>query len=119
MRAQRLQLPSDRLWLLAETDLDRLLATAARQQPAVLVVDSIQVMHHPEVSSAPGSVSQVMECAAALTRHAKQSGTILLLVVHVTKDGGLAGPKVLGHMVDCSIMRDASSDCRFRPHIST
>jgi len=114
MRAQRLQLPSDRLWLLAETDLDRLLATAARQQPAVLVVDSIQVMHHPEVSSAPGSVSQVRECAAALTRHAKQSGTILLLVGHVTKDGSLAGPKVLEHMVDCSILLEGSSDSRFR-----
>lgn len=114
MRAQRLQLPRDRLHLLAETDLEQLLATVARQRSAVLVVDSIQVMHHPEVTSAPGSVSQVRECAAALTRYAKQSGTILLLVGHVTKDGSLAGPKVLEHMVDCSILLEGSSDSRFR-----
>src|SRR5690606_3351755 len=99
MRAQRLQLPTDQLQLLAETDLQQMLAQAQRVKPRVLVVDSIQVVHDPEISSAPGSVSQVRECAAQLTRFAKQTGTALLLVGHVTKDGSLAGPKVLEHMI--------------------
>jgi DNA repair protein RadA/Sms len=71
-------------------------------------------MHMSDVASAPGSVTQVRECAAILTRFAKQTGTVLLLVGHVTKDGSLAGPKVLEHMVDCSIMIEGSDDSRFR-----
>jgi DNA repair protein RadA/Sms len=114
MRAQRLQLPTDALQLLAETDIHRVIAQAQRMQPRVLVVDSIQVVHDSEISSAPGSVSQVRECAAQLTRFAKQSGTALLLVGHVTKDGSLAGPKVLEHMIDCSIMLEGTGDSRFR-----
>jgi DNA repair protein RadA/Sms len=97
MRAKRLGLPSDELQLLAETD-----------------VDSIQVVHSETLTSAPGSVSQVRDCAAQLTRYAKQTGTVLILVGHVTKDGSLAGPKVLEHMIDCSILLEGDHDSRYR-----
>ena len=73
-----------------------------------MVVDSIQVMHTQDLQSAPGGVSQVRECAAYLTRFAKQSNTIVFLVGHVTKDGSLAGPKVLEHMIDCSLLIECS-----------
>ncbi len=114
MRARRLGLPTDQLNMLSETSVDRLIRTLQQHQPKVVVIDSIQVMHVEGVESAPGSVSQVRESAAALTRYAKQTGTILLLVGHVTKDGTLAGPKVLEHMIDCSIMLEGSADSRFR-----
>ena len=71
-------------------------------------------MHTQDLQSAPGGVSQVRECAAFLTRYAKQSNTIVFLVGHVTKDGSLAGPKVLEHMIDCSLLIESSSDNRFR-----
>lgn len=114
MRAQRLELPSGKLNMLAETDVELICRAAGQYKPKVLVVDSIQVMHMPEVQSAPGGVAQVRECAAYLTRYAKQSGTILFLVGHVTKDGHLAGPKVLEHIIDTSIMLEGTSDSRFR-----
>jgi len=114
MRAQRLQLPTDRLKLLAETDVHALLERVREIAPKVLVVDSIQVLYDPDLTAAPGSVSQVRDCAAMLTRYAKQSGTVLFLVGHVTKDGSLAGPKVLEHMIDCSIMLEGSNDSRLR-----
>ena len=95
LRASRLSLPTDQLQLMAETDVDNILATAGSLKPKVLVVDSIQVLHSETLTSAPGSVSQVRDCAAQLTRYAKQTGTVLILVGHVTKDGSLAGPKVL------------------------
>lgn len=114
MRAKRLKLPMGQLQMLAETDVELIANQAKRLQPKILVVDSIQVMHMPEVTSAPGSVSQVRESAAYLTRFAKQTGTILILVGHVTKDGSLAGPKVLEHMIDTSIMLEGTSDSRYR-----
>ena len=114
MRGQRLGLPSDRLHLLAETDIEVIVAAAEQLKPRVMVVDSIQVTHLADIQSAPGSVSQVRECAALLTRYAKQTGAILILVGHVTKDGALAGPKVLEHMIDCSLMLESSEDSRFR-----
>ncbi len=114
MRARRLHLQTNNLQMLSETDVETIVATATSLKPKVLVVDSIQVMHHPEIQSAPGSVSQVRECAAVLTRFAKQTGTVLFLVGHVTKDGTLAGPKVLEHMIDASIMLEGSEDSRFR-----
>ena len=114
MRAERLQLPRQKLQLAAETDVEAILALARREQPKVLVIDSIQVMYLAALQSAPGSVAQVRECAAALTRFAKQTDTVLLLVGHVTKDGTLAGPKVLEHMIDCSLMLEGSADARFR-----
>ncbi|PLW68626.1 DNA repair protein RadA [Pseudohalioglobus lutimaris] len=114
MRAQRLQLPTDKLRLMSETNVESLVAAAEEFKPKVLVVDSIQVVHTDEIASAPGSVSQVRECAAYLVRYAKQTGTVLFLVGHVTKDGSLAGPKVLEHMIDCSILLEGEHDSRFR-----
>lgn len=114
MRAHRLDLPVDKLQLMAETEVDAIIAAAQDSNPRVLVVDSIQVMHSEGIASAPGSVSQVRDCAAQLTRYAKQSGVVLILVGHVTKDGNLAGPKVLEHMIDCSILLEGEQDSRFR-----
>lgn len=113
-RAQRLGLPMDQLNMLSETNVERLTQTLQQHKPKVVVIDSIQVMHVDGVESAPGSVSQVRESAAYLTRFAKQTNTVLFLVGHVTKDGSLAGPKVLEHMIDCSIMLEGSGDSRFR-----
>ena len=114
MRANRLALPTQKLKMLSETNVESVLAAAETNKPKIMVVDSIQVMHHPEIQSAPGSVSQVRECAAYLTRYAKRSGVVLILVGHVTKEGSLAGPKVLEHMIDCSIMLEGSHDSRYR-----
>ncbi len=114
MRAQRLGLPTDKLNLLSETRVESIVDTAYALQPQLIVVDSIQVVHLDDIASAPGSVSQVRESAAFLTRYAKQSGAVLILVGHVTKDGSLAGPKVLEHMIDCSIMFEGDHDSRFR-----
>ena len=114
LRANRLGLPTDQLQLMAETDVDAILASAEALKPQVLVVDSIQVVHSETLTSAPGSVSQVRDCAAQLTRFAKQTGIVLILVGHVTKDGSLAGPKVLEHMIDCSILLEGDHDSRFR-----
>lgn len=114
MRAKRLGLATRDLKILSETSVERIIQVVEREQPRVLVVDSIQVMHVSDIESAPGSVSQVRESAAFLTRMAKQTGTILFLVGHVTKDGSLAGPKVLEHMIDCSILLEGSSDSRYR-----
>ena len=114
MRARRLGLPTDKLHMLSETNVDVICAQAEKLKPKILVVDSIQVVHSDDVTSAAGGVSQVRECAAYLTRYAKQTGTVLFLVGHVTKDGSLAGPKVLEHMIDCSILLESSEDSRFR-----
>lgn len=114
MRAKRLGLQADDLKLLAETDIDQIATAAQTHKPQILVVDSIQVMHLDDIQSAPGSVSQVRECAALLTRFAKQTGTVLIMVGHVTKEGSLAGPKVLEHMIDCSLMLEGDADNRFR-----
>ncbi|UTW44790.1 DNA repair protein RadA [bacterium SCSIO 12696] len=114
MRAKRLGLATDKLNIMAETSVETICHTAEKRQPKILVVDSIQVVHLADINSAPGSVSQVREAAAQLVRFAKQTGTVLLLVGHVTKDGTLAGPKVLEHMIDCSLMLEGSGDSRFR-----
>lgn len=114
LRAQRLGLTTANLKMLSETSVEQICSIAEQLKPKVLVVDSIQVMHVDDVQSAPGSVSQVREAAAYLTRFAKQTGTVLFLVGHVTKDGSLAGPKVLEHMIDCSLQLEGDSDGRFR-----
>lgn len=114
MRASRLELPSDKLQIMAETSVEAICAAAIQYQPKILAVDSIQVMHVDDVASAPGSVSQVRESAAMLIRYAKETNTVLLLVGHVTKDGVIAGPKVLEHMIDCSMMLESSNDSHFR-----
>lgn len=114
MRAKRLHLPMDDLQMLAETNVQAICQLASEIKPKILVADSIQVMFNPDVASTPGGVTQVRESAAYLTRFAKQSNTILFLVGHVTKDGTLAGPKVLEHMIDTFIMLEGTSDSRYR-----
>lgn len=114
LRARRLDLPMDALRLMSETSIENILATAAKEQPKVMVVDSIQTVYSEALTSAPGGVSQVRECAAALVRFAKQTGTALFLVGHVTKEGALAGPRVLEHMVDSVLYFEGEQDNRFR-----
>lgn len=114
MRAKRLNLPEKNLKMLAETNVEQICKAAQEHLPQLLVVDSIQVMHSGDVASAPGSVSQVRECAAYLIQYAKQTNTVLFLVGHVTKDGNLAGPKVLEHMIDCFIMLEGGNDSKYR-----
>ena len=114
MRAKRLDLPTNKLKMLSETSVENICHIAIKEQPKIIVIDSIQVMHMSDIQSAPGSVSQVRESAAYLTRFAKQYHVAILLVGHVTKDGSLAGPKVLEHCIDCSIMLEGSTDSRYR-----
>ena len=114
LRAQRLGLAADKLQLLAETNVETICATVQSVAPKVMVIDSIQVMNVADLQSAPGAVAQVRESAAYLTRYAKQTNTVLFLIGHVTKDGSLAGPKVLEHLIDCSLMLEGSNDNRFR-----
>lgn len=114
MRADRLALPKESLLMLSETSVENICHLADKTKPKIIVIDSIQVMHVDGVSSAPGSVSQVRESAAALTRYAKINNVTIFMVGHVTKDGSLAGPKVLEHCIDCSILLEVSSDSRFR-----
>ncbi|MDG2421723.1 MAG: DNA repair protein RadA [Gammaproteobacteria bacterium] len=114
MRAKRLNLPEANLKMLAETNVEKICQEAQENAPELLVVDSIQVMHSVDVPSAPGSISQVRESAAYLIQYAKQTNTVLFLVGHVTKEGHLAGPKVLEHMIDCFIMLEGSNDTKYR-----
>ena len=114
MRAKRLSLKVDALRLLTETNVEKIIKAAEKEQPAIMVVDSIQTIFTDYTSSAPGSVSQVRESAAQLVRYAKQSGTALFLVGHVTKEGALAGPRVLEHMVDCVLYFEGDRNSRFR-----
>ncbi len=114
LRAARLDLPLERLRLLTETSVDRILALAANEKPKVMVVDSIQTMYMEQLQSAPGGVAQVRESTALLVRFAKQTGTTVILVGHVTKDGALAGPRVLEHMVDTVLYFEGEADSQFR-----
>ncbi|WP_421621769.1 DNA repair protein RadA [Alkalilimnicola ehrlichii] len=114
LRASRLGLPRDRLEVLAETSVEAMLATAEARRPRVMVVDSVQTVFTEALQSAPGSVSQVRDSAAQLVRYAKRSGTALFLVGHVTKEGALAGPRVLEHMVDTVLYFESDSGSRFR-----
>ncbi len=114
LRASRLGLDKGRLHMLSETSVERICDLAKTHQPRIMVIDSIQVMYLTDIQSAPGSVAQVRESTAYLTRFAKQHDIAVILVGHVTKDGSLAGPKVLEHCVDCSTLLEISSDSRFR-----
>lgn len=114
MRAQRLKLDTDHLKLQAETNVHQILNAIEVNKPQLVVVDSVQATYVPDVSSAPGGVAQVRESAAFLIQAAKRLGFVLFLVGHVTKDGSLAGPKVLEHMIDSSILLEGSHDSRFR-----
>jgi len=114
LRARRLGLNGSQVKVLAEIALDKILATIDAQQPDVAVIDSIQTLYSDQLSSAPGSVAQVRECAAHLTRCAKSSGTAIVLVGHVTKEGALAGPRVLEHMVDTVLYFEGDTHSSFR-----
>lgn len=114
MRAHRLGLPTANLNMLSETSIEQICLIAEEEQPKLMVIDSIQVMHMADIQSSPGSVAQVRETAAYLTRFAKTRGVAIVMVGHVTKDGSLAGPKVLEHCIDCSVLLDGDADSRFR-----
>ena len=114
LRADRLKLPREPLRLLTETEIERVLAIAAQERPAVIVIDSIQTVYTNALSSAPGSVAQVRECAAQLVRFAKATHTAVYLVGHVTKEGALAGPRVLEHMVDAVLYFEGELGGRYR-----
>ncbi|ARU03482.1 DNA repair protein RadA [Comamonas serinivorans] len=114
LRARRLGITGSAVDVLAEIQLETILATLAARAPAVVVIDSIQTLYSDQLTSAPGSVAQVRECAAHLTRVAKSSGTTIILVGHVTKDGQLAGPRVLEHMVDTVLYFEGDTHSSFR-----
>lgn len=114
LRAKRLGLTENQLWLLADTHVEAILNHAQKEKPRVIVIDSIQTMHTSLLSSAPGSVGQVRESAMQLVQYAKQTESILFLVGHVTKDGHLAGPRVLEHMVDTVLYFEGEQDSRYR-----
>jgi DNA repair protein RadA/Sms len=114
LRARRLGLGGEQVRVMAEISLERILATLDAEQPAFCVIDSIQTLYSEQLSSAPGSVAQVRECAAHLTRVAKASGITLVLVGHVTKDGSLAGPRVLEHIVDTVLYFEGDTHSSFR-----
>ncbi|MEW8028972.1 MAG: DNA repair protein RadA [Candidatus Thiodiazotropha sp.] len=114
LRASRLGLSAEKLQLLPETCVERIIAVAERERPQVLVVDSIQTMYTELLQSAPGSVSQVREAAAQLVHFAKRCATAVFLVGHVTKEGNLAGPRVLEHMVDSVLYFEGEAGSQFR-----
>lgn len=114
LRAQRLQLPQDNLQLLADTQIERIITTAQSIKPAVMVIDSIQTIFTEQITSASGSVSQLRESTAQLVRFAKSSNTVIFLVGHVTKEGAIAGPRVLEHMVDTVLYFEGERGGRFR-----
>jgi DNA repair protein RadA/Sms len=114
LRARRLGLETASLKLLAEINLEKILNVLQAERPKVAVVDSIQTLWSDQLSSAPGSVAQVRECAAQLTRAAKQTGITIILVGHVTKDGALAGPRVLEHIVDTVLYFEGDTHSSYR-----
>jgi DNA repair protein RadA/Sms len=114
LRARRLQLPEAHLPVLPEIRLETILSHLASIKPAIAVIDSIQTVYSETLTSAPGSVAQVRECAAQLTRYAKQSGCAILLVGHVTKEGAIAGPRVLEHIVDTVLYFEGDTGSSFR-----
>jgi len=114
LRANRLGIHGDDIRLFSETSVERIIATADKERPQVMVLDSIQTLYTEALQSAPGSVAQVRESAAQLVRFAKQSGIAMFLVGHVTKEGQLAGPRVLEHMVDTVLYFEGESGGPFR-----
>jgi DNA repair protein RadA/Sms len=114
LRAKRIALAAPQLEVLAEIQLEKLLTTIDVARPQVVVVDSIQTVYSDALTSAPGSVAQVRECAAQLTRYAKSTGICMLMVGHVTKDGHLAGPRVLEHIVDTVLYFEGDTHSSFR-----
>ncbi len=114
LRAKRLELPIDDLLFLTETCIEHILPLIQKESPQVMVLDSIQTIYTAQLQSAPGSISQVREATAQVVRFAKQTGTTIFLVGHVTKDGALAGPRVLEHMVDTVLYFEGESGSQFR-----
>ncbi len=114
LRARRLGLEGSRVQVQAETQLEKIISTLSQLQPQIAVIDSIQTVYSEQLTSAPGSVAQVRECAAHLTRFAKSSGTAIVLVGHVTKEGALAGPRVLEHMVDTVLYFEGDTHSSYR-----
>lgn len=114
LRAKRLDLPLDHLRLLTETSVEQILAQANIEKPELMVIDSIQTIYTEQLQSAPGSVSQIREATAQLTRFAKQTNTAMFIVGHVTKEGTLAGPRVLEHMVDTVLYFEGNPGERYR-----
>src|SRR3990167_3254380 len=114
LRARRLGLQENHLWLLADTQLETILTRIQKEKPRVVVIDSIQTMHTSQLTSAPGSVGQVRESTMQLVNYAKQTETALFLAGHVTKEGNIAGPRVLEHMVDTVLYFEGEQDNRYR-----
>ena len=114
LRARRLGLSGQKVRVLAEIHLEKIVATLENEAPAFCVIDSIQTVYSDQLSSAPGSVAQVRDCAAQLTRLAKTSGVAMVFVGHVTKEGALAGPRVLEHMVDTVLYFEGDTHSSFR-----
>lgn len=114
LRADRLGKVSEDTFILCETDLDNIFTQIENVKPALVVVDSIQTISSPDIESAPGSVSQVRECAASLLRYAKESGVPVILVGHINKDGAIAGPKVLEHIVDTVLQFEGDRQYLYR-----
>lgn len=114
MRAQRLGVDHGGIYVLAETDLNTVLSTIDDLQPTVLIVDSIQTMYDAETASTPGSISQVRECTMRIMRSAKDSGYTAFVVGHINKEGSIAGPKVLEHMVDCVLYFEGDQSMSYR-----
>ena len=113
LRAERLGIKADMLFL-AETNLTQILDAARAEDPAYIIIDSIQTLYHPDVDSAPGSISQVRECAGALARLAKETGAAMFIIGHVTKDGAIAGPRLLEHLVDTVLYFEGERSSSFR-----
>ena len=114
MRAQRLGVDNGQIYVLAETGLTEVLEAADELEPDIMIVDSIQTMFDPEGSSAPGSVSQVRECTMSIMRMTKEKGFTTFVVGHINKEGNIAGPKVLEHMVDCVLYFEGERSTSFR-----
>ena len=114
MRAERLGCRNENLFVLIETDLDEICGAVDRLSPDVLIVDSIQTMYHASLESTPGSVPQVKDCTMALMRLAKERSVTIFIVSHVNKEGAIAGPKVLEHMVDCVLYFEGDSSIGYR-----
>lgn len=114
MRAQRLRVLRDNLFVLSETGLDNILEAVNRIDPDILIVDSIQTLYRDDNESAPGSVSQVKDCTMALLQLSKSSGITVFVVGHINKDGAIAGPKVLEHMVDCVLYFEGDPNSSYR-----
>ena len=111
---RRIREISDRLHFLCETDLDSIVATLQEEKPRLVIIDSIQTMYTDDLDSAPGSVSQVKDCTMALLQLSKSTGTTVFVVGHVNKEGAIAGPKVLEHMVDCVLYFEGEKNGSYR-----